>query len=75
MHPEDVDIERLIQDLDEGLLEEYGAPHGNISSQFGYRIFYGDVELQCGQKFSYYGIHQNPTITVMLDPTSGSSGA
>jgi len=68
--PYDVDVERLVQHLDEGLFEDCGAPHAktDISGNWleGYRLFYGDTELECGHKFSCYGIPHNATITVVI---------
>ena len=70
VEPYDVDVERLMQHLDEGLFEDYGAPHAktDISGNWleGYRLFYGDTELECGKKFSCYGIPHNATITVVI---------
>ena len=64
----EVDVERLGQDLDEGLFEEYGAPRAKTSSEGKwlqmYRLFHGDVELKCGQKLC--AIHHGATITVLL---------
>ena len=74
VEPNDVDIERLLQDLDEGYLEEYGAPHAKDVDGW-YRIFYGDVELECGRTFSDYGIPHNATITVVQVRTMESSGS
>ena len=66
----DVDVVRLMQDLDEGIFEYKGAPHAktDISGNWleGYRLFYGDTELECGHKFSYYGIPYNATITAVI---------
>ena len=66
----EVDWETWMQYLDEGLLENDGAPRAKIDSDGfrleSYRLLYNGVELLEGRKFSDYGIpNKGATIDVI----------
>ena len=63
IHVGDPCVERYKKLLDEGYFEENGAPPAADGES--YHLFYGDIEPQCGQHFSYYDIPQNATIWVV----------
>jgi hypothetical protein len=66
----DGDVERFIQDMDEGLMESYGIPRSKTDESGGwlemYELLWGNVKLECGQKFSDYAIPPDATLTVVL---------
>ena len=69
-----VDCERLIQDMEEGLFEEWSVPKAATTENGewleSYRAFWGDVELEAGRKFDDYPIPDGATIKIRRELTA-----
>ena len=67
--PED-DVERFIQDMDEGLMHEHGIPAAKTTESGGwqesYQLWWGDTRLAEGKTFSAYQIPDDATINVIV---------
>ena len=64
----DLDVERFLQHMDEGLIDGVPPAKTTIEGYWleGYALLHGTVMIECGKKFSYYGIPHNAELTVVL---------